>query len=295
VRAVGLDGAGEAAPRNTISACEWIFAGEPLGDVLARLSAAGCEGIELSGEPHRPDRGELRALLDSAGMRATCITAICPAPTDDRDLAHTDAGARRRAVSYYRGCVDLAVLAGAPAIGLIPAPVGRLDARGGVAREWELAVAATRAVAEYAGEHGVTVAIEAINRYETFLVCTAARALAFAGEVGVPNVGVILDSFHMGIEEADSSAAITAALPRLAALHLADSNRRGLGHGQQDTAALVRCAVAGGYTGPLVFEFTAPGPNPFNPRQAPEAMAMLDVYARASVDAVRAALAGSPV
>src|SRR4051794_34361100 len=154
-----------AAPTPVLAACEWIFAGQPLPAVLERLAAAGCTGIEISGEPARADRSTLAADLAAAGMRATGITAICPAPTDERDLSHPDAAARTRAVDYYRGCVDLACEVGAPTVGLIPAAIGRVD--GSVPDSWERAVEAARGVAEYAAERGVSLAVEAVNRYES--------------------------------------------------------------------------------------------------------------------------------
>jgi len=271
-----------------LSACEWIFAGEPLPGVLGRLTTAGCTGIELSGEPDRPDRARLADELAAAGMQATGITAVCPAPTDQRDLAHEDAAARRRAVRYYHACIDLAVDVGAPVVGLIPAAIGRLH--GSATEAWARAVDGARAVAEYAEERGVALGVEAVNRYESFLVNTADEALAFAAELGSGSAGVVLDAFHMQLEERDSLAALTRALPQLRALHLADSNRLGLGRGQLDFAALLRAAVGGGYRGPLVFEFTAPGPNPFEADKGPAAMRELDTYARESVAAVRAAL-----
>ncbi|MEA2442938.1 MAG: D-psicose/D-tagatose/L-ribulose 3-epimerase [Thermoleophilales bacterium] len=276
-----------------LAACEWIFASTDVASVLARLAAAGCGGIELSGEPDRADRAELRAALHHAGIHVTGITAICSAPTDDRDLSHPDAAARRRAVDYYRGCVDLAADVGAPTVGLIPAAIGRVD--GSVADAWELAVAGAREVAEYAVQHGICIGVEAVNRYETFLVNTADQALAFVADMGADNAGVILDAFHMQLEEQDSAAAVAAAAPRLRALHLADSNRLGLGRGQLDVAPLVSAAHEAGFDGPFVFEFTAPGPNPFQPDKGEPAMSELDGYARDSVAAVTSMLAaGSP-
>jgi D-psicose/D-tagatose/L-ribulose 3-epimerase len=276
-----------------IAACEWIFASPDVHAVLDRLAAAGCDGIELAGEPGRSDRAALPAALEAAGIRAVGITAICMAPTQERDLAHPDAGCRHRAVEYYRGCVDLAREVGAPAIGLIPAAVGRVAPLSDPAREWDLAVAGAREVAAYAREHGISVGVEAINRYETHLVRTARDALAFASDVGAPNVGVVLDAFHMQLEERDPAAALAAAAPRLLALHLADSNRRGLGEGHLDAAALVRAAQGAGYRGPLVFEFTAPGPNPFEADKGPEAMAVLDGELRRSVEAVAMGTTGA--
>jgi sugar phosphate isomerase/epimerase len=269
-----------------IAACEWIFGGRPAADVIAFLAGAGCDGVELAGDPARSDATELPGLLEAAGLRATGITALCRWPTEDRDLAHPDAGARRRAVEYYRGCVDLAAAVGAPVVGLIPVAVGRVSAL--ATGEWDLAVTGTREVARYAAEHGVQVGVEAINRYESYLLPTAERALAFAGDVGEPNVGVVLDLFHMNVEEADPAAAVAGAADRLLALHVADSNRRGPGRGHADIAGPVRAALAAGFTGPLVLECTAPGPDPFNADKGAAAMRVLDEDIRDAVGSLRA-------
>ena len=271
-----------------IAACEWIFGARPAADVIAFLTDAGCDGVEIGGAPTRADAAELGEQLQAASLQPTGITALCRWPTDDRDLAHPEAGARARAVDYYRGCVDLAVAVGAPVVGLIPVAVGRTSAIGDPAREWDMAVAGAREVALYAGERGVHVGVEAINRYESYLVSTAEQALAFVADVGEANVGVVLDLFHMHLEEAHPAASVAGAAERLLALHVADSNRRGPGRGHADVAGPVRAALAAGFTGPLVLECTAPGPDPFNADKGERAMRVLDEDIRDAVPALRA-------
>ena len=269
-----------------IGACEWIFAGRPIEQVLELLREAGYDGLEVNGEPAR-DVGALAGAVESAGLRVTGTTAICNWPTDERDLAHPEREARRRAVDYYRGCVDLAAAVGAPVVGVIPAAVGRLDALTSYEREWDWAADGVREVALYAAERNVAVAVEAINRYETHLVNRVEQALELAAESEVPGTRVIADAFHMQLEEADSAQAIEAAGARLAALHLADSNRLGLGEGQLELAPLAEAARRVGFDGPFVLECTAPGPNPFKADKGQEAMALLDRYVRQSADALR--------
>ncbi len=270
-----------------ISACEWIFGLRPLGETLRLLAESGYDAVEVMGEPRRPEAGELGEAVRAAGLSISGTTAICNWPTEERDLANPNAAVRRRSVAYFTGCVDLARAVGAPVVGLIPAAVGRLDALSDYDREWRVAVEATREVANYAGEQGVAVGVEAINRYETFLVNRVDQALAFADEVGVAGVGVIADAFHMQLEEEDSGAAIERAGGRLLALHLADSNRLGLGRGQLDLRPIFAAARTIGFRGPFVMEFTAPGPNPFAADKGPERMRRLDTYVSESAAVVR--------
>src|SRR5256885_6207545 len=65
------------------------------------------------------------------------------------------------------------------------------------------AIEAVRRIADFAGERGVTLGLEVVNRYESNLLNTAAQALEFIDEVGQPHVCVHLDTYHMNIEEAD--------------------------------------------------------------------------------------------
>jgi D-psicose/D-tagatose/L-ribulose 3-epimerase len=272
-----------------ISACEWIFGGRPPEDVVALLAAAGYDAMEVNGEPAR-DAGALRDTLAAAGLAASGTTAICSWPTDDRDLAHSDRDARRRAVDYYRGCAELAAAVGTPTVGLIPAAVGRLEPLTSRGREWQWAVEGVREVAHHAGERGVHVAVEAINRYETHLVNRVEQALELADATGVDGVGVIADAFHMQLEETDSAIAVAHAGSRLAALHVADSNRLGLGHGQLDVAPIVEAAHGAGFDGPVVLECTAPGPNPFDADKGADAMPLLDRYVHESADVLKGAM-----
>jgi sugar phosphate isomerase/epimerase len=228
----------------------------------------------------------------AAGISASGTTAICGWPTDERDLTHPETAARRRAVDYYRGCVDLASAVGAPLVGLIPTAVGRVAPLSDRDREWEWAVEGTREVALHAGERGVRVAVEAINRYETHLVNRVEQALELADATEVDAVDVIADAFHMQLEESDSTVAIEHAGRRLAALHVADSNRLGLGRGQLDVAPLVRAASRARRDVPLVLECTAPGPNPFDADKGPGAMPALDAYVRDSARTLRRLLDG---
>jgi D-psicose/D-tagatose/L-ribulose 3-epimerase len=269
--------------RGQISICEWIFGGRPLDRIAELISRAGCDAIELTGELEREERSRLVEAL--GGLDVSGITSVAVWPT--RDLTHAERSARRGAIAYLEQCVDLAAEVGAPVVGLVPTAVGRTEALTSYRQEWLFAVEGIRELAFYAGERSVRIAIEAVNRYETCLVNRVEQALALAEESGVEQVGVIADVFHMQIEEIDPVAAVAAAGSRLLALHLADSTRRGLGHGSLDVGPAIESARATGYAGPLVLEFTAPGPGPFQADKGGEAMALLDSYVVESASIAR--------
>jgi sugar phosphate isomerase/epimerase len=120
------------------------------------------------------------------------------------------------------------------------------------------------------------------------------EALAYIHDVGSPAVGVTLDLFHANIEEPDIPAAIRAAGPRLWHLHVADTNRRGLGQGHLDLGPIVAALREVGYSAAAVLEI-APPEAPLLP-DAPDAQwdALLDRYVRESVAAWRTAFSGVP-
>jgi sugar phosphate isomerase/epimerase len=264
------------AKRPTLAACEWIFGDRPLGNTVAALVAAGYDALLVTGEPDRRDVDEIERLFGEADLTiagATSNTAGHPA----RDLAQPDRTLRMQAVEYYRGCIDLLERLGASTLGIVPSPEGRLGALSSYAQEWELAVEATRELALYAGERGVLLAIEPLNRYEAFLVNRVEQACAFAADVGVDGVGVIADFFHMNIEEPDMSAAIELAGDRLLEIHLADSNREGLGSGHLPSFDLLKRAKASGFQRTLAVECFAPPPA-FSFASASAAAARIDGF-----------------
>jgi D-psicose/D-tagatose/L-ribulose 3-epimerase len=269
-----------------IAACEWIFGSRPLERTLAFLGAAGVVGLEVTGEPGR-DAGALAAALAEAGLGAVGTTAASRWPTDERDLAHSDAAARRRAVEYYRGCADLAASLGAPVVGLIPGAVGRVEPLTTQEREWGYAVEGVREVAFYAGERGVSVAVEAINRYETHLVNRVEQALELADAADVDGVGVIGETFHMQLEEDDPPSAVERLGASLRALHVASATRRGLAQRGDGAVSMVAAARRAGFAGPFVLECTAPGPNPFEAEKGAAAMGLLDDDVAESVRTLR--------
>ena len=239
----------------TLGVCNWIYGNEPLERYLERLALFGYRGAELNGEPAQYDRAELRRLLTRYGLRVPFLTASCDWPTDERDLANPSPEVRARAVAHFKACVDLAAEIGAPGIGIGPQAGGRVRPIEGFQAEWGYAVAATREIARYAESKGIWVAPEALNRYEAFLVTNHRQALDFVAAVDAPNVGVLLDTFHMNIEESTMAATFERVGKRLSHVHLVDSNRRAPGMGHIDFAPILDALRRIGYNGYLSGEF----------------------------------------
>jgi sugar phosphate isomerase/epimerase len=271
----------------------WIYGDEQLERTFGRLRRFGYDGIEIKGEPDDYDPAEVRRLSREYGIPVTSIAGWVPWPTDSRDLAHVDPAVRNRAVGYFCRCVDFASAVGAEVVIVVPAAVPRLAPVGFaddpevwprlVEAEWRLAVESVRRAADYAQRRGVTLAIEPINRFETFLVTTAAQALQFLDQVGSQAVKIHLDTFHMNIEEADPAAAIRQAGSRLASMHVSDSNRLAVGDGHTDFRALLSALGEVGFGGPLVLEPLPPVPNAFVAARLQRLAGLRDTYAEVSL------------
>lgn len=245
-----------------LGACTWVFGDLPLPQVARGLSRLGYEGVELLGDPQRYPPRIARRILADHGLEVLSLTPL------DVDLAHPDPGVRREALDYYWELLDYAAELGAGVVSC-HGRVGRVRPIASQAEEGRLFVEGVARLAARAEGLGIWLALEALNRYESHLVNTAAQALAVVEEVGSPALGVLLDTYHMNIEEADLPGAIRLVGGRLQLVHVADSNRRAPGRGHIPFRELLAALEGIGYRGPLIVECTAPGPDPFTPVKGP--------------------------
>ena len=111
-----------------------------------------------------------------------------------------------------------------------------------------------RPLADYAGERGVTLALEPLNRFETSFINTAEQAMEVVDAVGSPALGVLLDTFHMNIEERDPPAAIRACAGHVAHFHACGCDRGAPGGDHIDWPAIAAALHETGYSGALVVE-----------------------------------------
>lgn len=238
--------------------CNWIFGAEDLVSTAVFLAEAGFDGVELAGGLRRYQADEVNNILGDHGLTVLSLTP------EDVDLAHPDAQVRKEAVDYYLHLLDFAAAVDAPMVSCHGA-VGRIRALAGYGEEYRHFITGVRHIATRAEELNLRLAMEVLNRYESHLLNTAVQAVEFVEEVGVPNVGILLDAYHMNIEEADPAGAILDAGGRLFLFHVADSNRQAVGRGHSDFLALTRALRRVGYSGDVILECTSTGPDPFTP------------------------------
>ena len=259
------------AQKHGIGACTWMFGNMPLDEIAPRLEKLDFDGVELMGDLSLYEPGEAELMLGDHGLKAFSLTP------DNVDLAHPDPVVRRAALDYYLRLLDFAAALGQPIVSC-HGFVGRFRAIETQAREWDLFVSAVRQVAARAKVLNLRVVMEVLNRYEAHLVNTAAQALEFVDEVGSDHVGVLLDAYHMNIEEASPAGALREAGDRLWLYHAADSNRQGLGRGHTDFGAQLEALKEIGYDGPIILECPAPGPDPYTAVKDGESLPWLETF-----------------
>jgi len=225
-----------------------IFRGETLEQILNRLARYSFDGIELVGEVETPDTEKNLELITSYGLEVSDVVASYDWDLkDQRDLSNPNEKMRRRAINYYiENCVNYARDMEAPLVVLAPA-WGKTSPIKPIEKEWRYMVSALKEIGSHAAGVGVQIAVEPAQRYHTYLVNSVDHALRLIKDVGLENVRIMLDTFHMNIEEKDSAAAIKRAGERLIHVHAADSNRGAIGDGHIDFKKIIEALKEIGY------------------------------------------------
>ena len=226
-------------------------------DLIARVADIGYDGIELPFiDLDSLDPAPTRRALEAAGMEATGCATLVPGA----NLVSGEAAERAAGLARLKRCVDIAAEMGIEAVaGPLYAPVGFLTGSGRTDDEWQRAIDGLRAAAEYAGGAGVVLAIEPLNRFETYFLNTAADALALVEAVDHPALSVQLDTFHANIEEKDTPAAIRLLGGRLGHFHACENDRGQPGTGQVPWDDVFAALSDVGYDGWVVIETFARG------------------------------------
>lgn len=227
---------------------------EPIEITLTRLARFGYQGIEISGEPAQYDTGMVRDLLDRNALKCWGSVTLM---VNGRDLINEDKYVRIGGIHYVKDCLSLAATLGGEILTVIPSTVGKTAPMSTPENEWNWAVEGLKECQEHAEKVGVRMAIEPLNRFETYFINRHDQALELADAVG-GNCGVCLDFFHMNIEEDSWEKALKATGERLVDVHIADNNRMPPGQGAIDWVHAIEVLNGMGYGGYLTVEFVVP-------------------------------------
>lgn len=229
----------------------------PYDKIFSFLSDCGYDGAELAvRDPALLDVDELEALLDRFALVVPAVGTGRAFGEDGLSFSSDDRKIRRAAVDRILSHVNLcARLNALVIIGLI---VGKAPP-GGTTEKY--AADCLRECADYAGERGVSLVVEPINRYETGFITSVDVCMDFLGKVGSPACGILFDTFHANIEEPSIGKSIRKAGALIKHVHVADSNRHHPGAGHTDFKMILNTLRDIGYDGFLSAEIL-PLPDP---------------------------------
>ncbi|HJQ30476.1 MAG TPA: sugar phosphate isomerase/epimerase family protein [Rubrobacter sp.] len=200
-----------------IWAGEWTREGAER--VISCAAEAGLDFVEIPLlDPGSMDVEHTRSLLDHYDLGCSCSLGL---PREVHLLANPE-GAQR----FLDGAVQATAALDATVLtGPLYTHVGTLTGKPPQPEELEVVARVLKETARRAAEYGVEIGIEAINRYETYLINLASQASGLLDLIGEPNVFVHLDTYHMNIEEKGFYGPITGLGPRLGYIHLSESDR----------------------------------------------------------------------
>jgi len=203
------------------------------------------------------DAKAIKKAADASGMEAT----ICGSFGPERDLAAEDPAKAEKGLDYVKFCIDAAAEVGSP---YVSGPMysytgcGRLRTPDEKKKQWDLGVEGMKKAAQYAKNKGVNLAMEPLNRFETDFINTVDQGNKFADDIGYDNVGFLLDTFHMNIEEKNIADAIRRAKGRVFDFHACNNDRSVPQMGVIDWPGIKQALEEIGYDDYLVIEAFTP-------------------------------------
>lgn len=224
---------------------------EDLMPVCEKLKQAGFDGVELPMFNLDLDYAALGKRLDEIGLKRTAVTIR----NEEDNPISCDPAIRAKGVELNKKTLDCCAAAGVETlVGPYHSAIGVFSGAGPTDEEWKWGVESMRQTAEYAGEVGVKLGVEALNRFECYLLNTHADSARFVREVDHPACGIMYDTFHANIEEKSISEAVRAGGDKLFHIHISENDRSTPGTGGVNWKENFDAIADSGYDGWLVIE-----------------------------------------
>jgi sugar phosphate isomerase/epimerase len=236
-----------------------VMGGDP-AESIRKVSELGYDAVVLHwGDPSQIELGKITAACEKHGMTISAFATGRAYTQEGLSLIDRDEVKREYAIQRLFDYVDAASpFHSTVIIGCIR---GNLSSDESPEYCQDILAQSTRIVAEYAAEKNVPIVFEAINRFENNYLNSAQETLDFINRYRLPNTRILLDTFHMNIEDADMSQAIKECGNMLGYVHFADSNRYYVGAGHIDYREIVSALKAVRYEGVISAE-CLPLPDP---------------------------------
>ena len=221
--------------------------------LLEDLKATGYDGVEVpvfSGTPD--DYAAIGALLDELELQRTAITVI---PTADTDPLSADNNVRQAAVDYLSWAVDCTAALGASTVGgPLHQTLGQFSGSATTDAEFDRAREVHHRVGDHASRAGVSLALEAVNRFESYFATTMAQLDSYVESVNHSAIKAMYDTFHANIEETDPVAAFTDHSRHVIHVHISENDRGVPGRGHIPWESTFKALKSSGYDDWLTIE-----------------------------------------
>ena len=227
--------------------------GEEHKALLADIKKTGYDGVEIPIFDGSPDTyAQIGKMLDEMGLERTGISVV---PALEMNPLSEDAAIRQAAVNYLKWCVDCTAALGADAIGgPLHQTLGHFSSSGTTEAEFERAREVHAQVGDYAQANGVVLALEAINRFESYFANTMDDLCAYTSSLDHPAIKTMYDTFHANIEERDPVDAFSRNAEHVVHIHISENDRGVPGRGHIPWAETFRAIKASGYDRWLTIE-----------------------------------------
>ena len=191
--------------------------------LIKDIKGWGYDGVEFPMFDHDASPwATLSAACDDQGLGRTAVGCL----PEGANLINEDAGQRQAGVDFLKGCVDCCATLGAETLaGPIYSPVGLLVGRGPNDDEFKWAQDGLHTVGEHAAQAGISLSVEALNRFETYFINTQAQVTKLIDAIGLDNVGHMYDTFHANIEEKGIADAIRTGGKNINHVHVSSNDR----------------------------------------------------------------------
>lgn len=224
-------------------------------ETAQKVKAAGCDILELGA-------GHLTAMSDRELMELRAVSRDLNliltsniGPSREQDLASPDPAVRRQGIEFLTHILNAMVKIDSPSLvgamySFWPCDFQNTDKQAA----WDNSIAGMKVLAHIAEDLGIDLCLEVLNRFETYIITSCAEGVEYCRRVDSPRVRLLLDTFHMNIEEDCIPTAIRQAGSLLGHLHVGEANRKLPGQGSMDWAGIAGALHDISYDGNVVME-----------------------------------------
>jgi len=258
--------------KRKIGVTTWIFGNLKIADIADIIAQMGFDGVELYVDIDRCPVKNVQMIFADKGLEIFSMTP------SNVDLASNDPDDRVEAINYYKKLIDYGYELGKPIITCheyIQNQMGSIYS-GSI----EVLAESCREIAIHAQQAKINLGFEPLNRYLCRFILNSVDAISLLNQINMPNMTIILDAFHMNIEEDNPVKAIKQCGDKLSVYQIADSNRQGIGFGHIDFHQHFAALDEIKYTNPIILECAHPRQTPGSPVEG--SLDQLNLYLQSS-------------